>query len=114
KLVGIPEPELAISRYPHELSGGQRQRVIIAMAIATKPKLLIADEPTTALDVTVQADILDLIEDLKTQLNMSVLLITHDMGVVANTADRVYVMKDGSVVEDGKVKEVFASPKAEY
>lgn len=112
--VGIPDPEASVDRYPHELSGGQRQRVMIAMAIDAEPKLLIADEPTTALDVTVQADVLDLIEDLKDKLNMSVLLITHDMGVVANTADRMYVMKEGKVVENGNVHPLFTAPAEEY
>lgn len=112
--VNIPDPERAVERYPHELSGGQRQRVMIAMAIDAEPKLLIADEPTTALDVTVQADILDLIEDLKNRLDMSVLLITHDMGVVANSADKLYVMQHGRVCEEGSVQDVFAAPQHEY
>ncbi|QUL80666.1 ABC transporter ATP-binding protein [Brevibacterium sp. SMBL_HHYL_HB1] len=112
--VNIPEPELAVDKYPHELSGGQRQRVMIAMAIDPEPKLLIADEPTTALDVTVQADVLDLIERLQKRLGMAMLLITHDMGVVANSADRLYVMQHGHVREHGRVEEVFAHPEHEY
>lgn len=112
--VNIPDPDRVVDRYPHELSGGQRQRVMIAMAIDTEPKLIIADEPTTALDVTVQADILNLLDTLKSRLNMSMLLITHDMGVVANSADRMYVMRQGTVCEAGPVSEVFAAPQHEY
>lgn len=112
--VGIPYPERRMKQYPHELSGGMRQRVMIAMALACRPGLLIADEPTTALDVTIQAQILDLINDLKNQLNMGVVLITHDMGVVAEVADRVMVMYAGKKVEEGTVDEIFNSPKHPY
>src|SRR5690625_5671237 len=98
-LVGIPVPEKRVSEYPHQLSGGMRQRVMIAMALACNPDLLIADEPTTALDVTTQAQILELLNDLKQKLNMSILLITHDLGVVAETADNVAVMYLGRIVE---------------
>jgi peptide/nickel transport system ATP-binding protein len=111
-LVGLPVT--ARRKYPHELSGGQLQRVVIAMAVANEPSLLIADEPTTALDVTVQAEVLELLRDLRGRLNAAVLLITHDMGVVADLADRVVVMHDGRVVEQGTVAEVFAAPRHEY
>ena len=114
KQVGIPYPERRMKQYPHELSGGMRQRVMIAIALACRPGLLIADEPTTALDVTIQAQILDLINDLKAQLNMGVVLITHDMGVVAEVADRVMVMYAGKKVEEGTVEEIFNSPKHPY
>ncbi|TCO65856.1 ABC transporter ATP-binding protein [Actinocrispum wychmicini] len=113
-LVGIPLPAERFRAYPHELSGGQLQRIVIAMAVANDPKLLIADEPTTALDVTVQAEILELLRDLKSRLNTSILLITHDMGVVADLADRVVVMYDGQVVEQGTVTEIFGSPRQDY
>lgn len=113
-LVGIPEPGQKMKCYPHELSGGQRQRVMIAMALACKPDLLIADEPTTALDVTIQAQILDLLRDLQKKLNMAVILITHDFGIVAEIADRVYVMHNGKIVENGNVKEIFETPKNDY
>ncbi|MBM7571183.1 ABC transporter ATP-binding protein [Aquibacillus albus] len=112
--VGIPDPKKRLKQYPHELSGGMRQRVMIAMALACKPSLLIADEPTTALDVTIQAQILDLIDDLKQELDMGVIFVTHDMGVVAEIADRVMVMYAGEVVEVGEVEEVFNAPKHPY
>ena len=112
--VGIPDPENRASAFPFQLSGGQRQRVVIAMAIANKPRLLIADEPTTALDVTVQAEILDLLRTLAAEENMGVLLVTHNMGVVADFADRVAVMHHGEIVETGGVDEVLLHPKDEY
>src|SRR5436305_14027674 len=105
--VGIPEPETRLASYPHQLSGGQRQRVMIAMALANEPDLLIADEPTTALDVTVQAQILKLLKDLQTRLGMAMLFITHDLGIVRRLADYVCVMKDGKIVESGPVQDVF-------
>ncbi|MCZ8536950.1 ABC transporter ATP-binding protein [Paenisporosarcina quisquiliarum] len=114
KQVGIPYPEKRMNQYPHELSGGMRQRVMIAIALACHPGLLIADEPTTALDVTIQAQILDLINDLKEKLNMGVMMITHDMGVVAEVADRVMVMYAGKKVEEGSVQEIFDHPKHPY
>ena len=113
-LVGIRDPELRSRDYPHQLSGGMQQRAMIAMALACQPKLLVADEPTTALDVTIQAQILDLLRDLRKKLGMSVLLITHNFGIVANFADRVLVMLDGKLVEQGSVKEVLRSPKHPY
>nr|WP_231710569.1 ABC transporter ATP-binding protein [Gracilibacillus suaedae] len=113
-LVGIPSPEQRVKQYPHELSGGMRQRVMIAMALACNPELLIADEPTTALDVTIQAQILELIKDLQKDLGMSVIMITHDMGVVAETCDYVAVMYGGKVVEYQDVKSIFKSPKHPY
>jgi peptide/nickel transport system ATP-binding protein len=113
-LVGLPEPRERFRSYPHELSGGQLQRVVIAMAVANEPKLLIADEPTTALDVTVQAEILELLRDLRARLGTAILLITHDMGVVADLADRVVVMHDGRVVEQGDAGQIFAAPAEEY
>ncbi|MFB9951590.1 ABC transporter ATP-binding protein [Rhizobium puerariae] len=112
--VGIREPEKRLSAYPHELSGGQRQRVMIAMALANRPKLLIADEPTTALDVTVQAQILELLRRLKGEHGMSMLFITHDLGIVRKFADRVCVMTKGRIVETGAVEDVFASPQHDY
>ena len=112
--VGIREPEKRLKAYPHELSGGQRQRVMIAMALANRPKLLIADEPTTALDVTVQAQILELLSDLKTKHGMSMLFITHDLGIVRKFADRVCVMTKGKIVETGTVQQVFNDPQHAY
>ena len=114
RLVGIPDPERRAEDYPHQMSGGMRQRVMIAMALACNPELLIADEPTTALDVTIQAQILDLINSIREKLNMSVLLITHDLGVVAETADKVVVMYCGRVVEKGSVEEIFTEPLHPY
>lgn len=114
ELVGIPAPEERIKQYPHELSGGMRQRVMIAMALACKPELLIADEPTTALDVTIQAQILDLINNLQEEFSMSVIMITHDLGIVAETCDNVAVMYGGKVVEYQDVKSLFKKPKHPY
>jgi oligopeptide/dipeptide ABC transporter ATP-binding protein len=114
KRVGIPAPEAAMGRYPHQLSGGQRQRVMIAMALACDPRLLIADEPTTALDVTVQAQILELIDGLRRETGMAVLLITHDLGVVSQYCDRVAVMYGGRVVEEAQSAELFAHPRHRY
>ena len=114
KLVRIPEPEKQLSQYPHQLSGGMRQRVMIAMALSCRPSLLIADEPTTALDVTIQAQILDLIKLLQRDIGMSVMFITHDMGVVAEVADRVVVMLRGEKVEEGPALEVFHNPQHPY
>ncbi len=113
-LVGIREPEKRLDAYPHQLSGGQRQRVMIAMALANEPELLIADEPTTALDVTVQAQILKLLADLKSRSGMSLLFITHDLGIVRKIADRVCVMTKGKIVETGKTAEIFSNPQHEY
>ncbi|EMA02401.1 ABC-type dipeptide/oligopeptide/nickel transport system, ATP-binding protein I & II [Haloferax mediterranei ATCC 33500] len=112
--VGIPEPGARVDEYPHEFSGGMRQRVLIAIALACQPRLLVADEPTTALDVTIQAQILDLIDDLQEDLGMSVLMITHDLGVVAETCDRVAVMYAGEIVEEGPVEEIFHNPSHPY
>ena len=114
RLANIPEPERRIGQYPHELSGGMRQRVMIAMALACDPKLLIADEPTTALDVTVQAQILDLMRQLKEKTGTAIILITHDLGVVAEMAQRVIVMYAGKIVEQATVEELFANPKHPY
>ncbi|HWE64568.1 MAG TPA: ABC transporter ATP-binding protein [Chloroflexota bacterium] len=114
KMVGIPSPERRVKDYPHNMSGGMRQRVMIAMALALQPKLLIADEPTTALDVTIQAQILELIKDLRERVHTAVLLITHDIGVVAEMADEVIVMYTGKVVEQGDVVSVLKSPKHPY
>lgn len=112
--VGIPEPETRLASYPHQLSGGQRQRVMIAMALANEPDLLIADEPTTALDVTVQAQILTLLADIRARLGMSLLFITHDLGIVRRIADVVCVMNNGKIVEQGPVEQVFTAPKHAY
>jgi oligopeptide/dipeptide ABC transporter ATP-binding protein len=112
--VGIPEPARRVDSYPHEMSGGMRQRAMIAMALACRPKLLIADEPTTALDVTIQAQILDLMEELQARLGMAVIFITHDLGVVAQIARRVVVMYAGQVVESGPVSEIFGNPQMPY
>ena len=114
KMVGIPEPERRAESYPHELSGGMAQRVMIAMALACLPELLIADEPTTALDVTIQAQILDLMRDLRTKVGASVILITHDLGVIAEMAERVAVMYAGRIVEEADVKTLFAKPLHPY
>ncbi len=112
--VGIPDPQTRLKSYPHQLSGGQRQRVMIAMALANEPDLLIADEPTTALDVTVQAQIIALLKDIQARLGMSLLFITHDLGIVRKIAQRVCVMKEGKIVEHGTVEQVFASPQHPY
>ena len=114
KLVGINEPEKRLKQYPHELSGGMRQRIMIAIALACEPKLLIADEPTTALDVTIQAQILELMNDLKKKLGMGIILITHDLGVVASMCDNVAVMYAGEIVEYGSADDIFYDPKHEY
>ena len=114
RLVRIPRPERRVKDYPHQFSGGMRQRVMIAMALSCNPKLLIADEPTTALDVTIQAQILDLLADLKARLNMAVMLITHAMGVIAECAQRVVVMYAGRVVEEAPVGELFRAPRHPY
>ena len=113
-MVGIPEPESRINAYPHELSGGMAQRVMIAMALACVPELLIADEPTTALDVTIQAQILDLMRDLRTRMDTAVILITHDLGVVAEMCDRVNVMYAGRIVEEANIEDLFENPKHPY
>lgn len=113
-LVGINEPDKRLKQHPHELSGGMRQRVMIAMALACEPKLLIADEPTTALDVTIQAQILELMQDLKKKLGMAIILITHDLGVVAGMCDRIAVMYAGKVVETGTADDIFYRPSHEY
>lgn len=112
--VGMPRPEEMYRMYPHELSGGLRQRVVIAMAIACKPEVIIADEPTTALDVTIQAQILDLLEDIQKESQSGIILITHDLGVVAETADEVAVMYAGQIVEKADVKTIFENPKHPY
>jgi peptide/nickel transport system ATP-binding protein len=113
-LVGIPAPQRRVREYPHQLSGGMRQRVMIAMALACNPQLLIADEPTTALDVTIQAQILDLMRDLKNRLGSAIMLITHDLGVVAEMCERVVVMYAGRKVEEASVAEIFARPLHPY
>jgi peptide/nickel transport system ATP-binding protein len=113
-LVGIPAPARRVGEYPHQLSGGMRQRVMIAMALACNPRLLIADEPTTALDVTIQAQILDLMRDLKTRMGSAIMLITHDLGVVAEMAQRVVVMYAGRKVEEAPVNDIFARPMHPY
>lgn len=113
-LVGIPSPETRLSQYPHEFSGGMRQRIMIAIALACRPKLLIADEPTTALDVTIQAQVLELISDIRASLGMAVVLITHDLGVVAEHCDRVMVMYAGQVVEEGPTDQVIGQPRHPY
>lgn len=112
--VKIPNPHIVAKQYPHQLSGGMRQRVMIAMALACNPKVIIADEPTTALDVTIQAQILDLLRNLKNKINSSIMLITHDLGVIAEMADYVVVMYAGRVVEKGTVQEIFANPSHPY
>ncbi len=112
--VGIPEPRLRMKSFPHQLSGGMRQRVMVAMAVACRPKLLIADEPTTALDVTIQAQIIDLIRELKDEIGTSIIIITHDLGVVAEIADQVAVMYAGSIVENGSVDQIYSSPRHPY
>ena len=114
RLVGISNPERRIKQYPHEFSGGMRQRVMIAMALACQPKLLIADEPTTALDVTIQAQILDLIKTLRKEIDAAVILITHDLGIVSDICDRVLVMYGGKVVESGRIDDIYYRPKHPY
>ncbi|SFI87015.1 oligopeptide transport system ATP-binding protein [Thermoflavimicrobium dichotomicum] len=114
RLVGIPSPEKRFNQYPHQFSGGMRQRAMIAIALACAPKVLIADEPTTALDVTIQAQIIDLMKDLQKKIKTSIILITHDLGVVADIAERVVVMYAGKVVESGKLEEIFYNPKHPY
>lgn len=114
RLVGIPEPDVTLKSYPHQLSGGMCQRVMIAMAMSCEPELLIADEPTTALDVTIQAQILELMEEIREKKNTGILMITHDLGVVAEMCSRVIVMYAGRIVEEAPVKELFANPKHPY
>ncbi|MFX3673270.1 MAG: ABC transporter ATP-binding protein [Paenisporosarcina sp.] len=114
RMVGMPKPELRIKQYPHQFSGGQRQRIVIAIALACNPQILIADEPTTALDVTIQAQILELMKDLHKKIDTSIIFITHDLGVVANVADRVAVMYGGRIVEMGTVDEIFYNPQHPY
>ncbi|MDA3811813.1 MAG: ABC transporter ATP-binding protein [Spirochaetaceae bacterium] len=114
KKVGIPEPEVRYNQYPHEFSGGMRQRVVIAIAVACKPDILICDEPTTALDVTIQAQILKSLKDLQKEMGMSIIFITHDLGVVANVADRVAVMYSGEIIEFGQTDEIFYDPRHPY
>lgn len=114
KLVGIPAPEQRFNEYPHQMSGGMRQRVMIAMALACDPQLLIADEPTTALDVTIQAQILEVLKELRDRLKMGIILITHDLGVVSEVCDRVIIMYTGKVVEQGLIREILDKPKHPY
>jgi oligopeptide/dipeptide ABC transporter ATP-binding protein len=114
KLVGIPEPEKRVDSYPHQLSGGMRQRAMIAMALSCEPDLLIADEPTTALDVTIQAQIMDLLKKLQDELGMAIILITHDLGVVAESASRVIVMYAGHIVESGPTANILKNPSHPY
>src|SRR5213079_640567 len=114
RLVGIPDPEERVDHYPHQMSGGMRQRVMIAMALVCNPTLLIADEPTTALDVTIQAQIIALLDKLRREIGMAVLFITHNLGVVAEIADRVVVMYSGRVVEEGDVQQLFKRPRHPY
>ena len=114
ELVGINEPERRLKQHPHELSGGMRQRIMIAMALACEPKLLIADEPTTALDVTIQAQILELMQELREKLGMSIIMITHDLGVVASMCEKIAVMYAGHIVEYGTADDIFYNPKHEY
>jgi len=114
KEVQLPRPEQMVDSYPHQLSGGQKQRVMIAMAISCKPKILIADEPTTALDVTVQKSIIELIDKLKKEMGMSIIFITHDLGVIAEIADRTLVMYKGKIVEQGKTSDIFTNPQHPY
>jgi peptide/nickel transport system ATP-binding protein len=114
KMVGIPAPETRVDDYPHQFSGGMRQRVMIAMGMSCEPKLLIADEPTTALDVTTQAVLLELMRDLVHEMESSMVLVTHNLGVVARYCDRVYVMYAGRIVEGGPTKEIFANPRHPY
>jgi oligopeptide transport system ATP-binding protein len=113
-LVGIPNAEERLKQYPHQFSGGMRQRVVIAIALACDPQVLIADEPTTALDVTIQAQILELMRELQERLGMSIILITHDLGVVASTAHRIAVMYGGKIIETGTVREIFYNPQMPY
>ena len=114
RLISFPEPERNMRAYPHQLSGGMRQRIMVAMALICGPKILFADEPTTALDVTIQAQIIELMNDLKQKLNTAIILITHDLGVVANMAERIYVMYAGKIVERGNARDIFYSPKHPY
>jgi len=114
ELVGINEPERRLKQYPHELSGGMRQRVMIAMALACEPDILIADEPTTALDVTIQAQILELIQKLQKEMGMAVILVTHDLGVIASMCDNIVVMYGGRICERGTAREIFYNPRHEY
>lgn len=113
-LVAVPQPEKRVNQYPHEFSGGMRQRVMIALAMVSNPQLLIADEPTTALDVTVQAQILDLMKNIQDKLDMSIILITHDLGIVADVSDKVVVMYAGQIMEQGQTEEIFKNPKHPY
>jgi peptide/nickel transport system permease protein len=112
--VGIKDPLRTFRSYPHEISGGMAQRVLIAGAVATKPRLLLADEPTTALDVTIQAEVLDLLRDLQRETNMGVLIVTHNFGVVADLCDRIVVMRTGAIVEEGTTTDTFADPQHDY